>query len=122
MSGTGVISNVPEIEWHPLNSPKDKEVNEIQVQHGEAVSGLCMKKCYRGVLVGLNLFKVIIFPLHKITEVKLIFTEFSHPSTPHLFGVNVTKKTLTCTPLCYIFTIFTILFFLYMYFVLCRAE
>ncbi|CAH3023435.1 unnamed protein product, partial [Porites evermanni] len=36
LSGTGVISNVLEIELHHLNSPKDKEVNEIQVQHGEA--------------------------------------------------------------------------------------
>ena len=61
MSGTGVIANVLEIELHHLNSPKDKEVNEIQVQHGEAVCGLCMKKCYRGIPVGLNLFTVIIF-------------------------------------------------------------
>ena len=61
MSGTGVISNVLEIELHHLNSLKDKEVNEIQVQHGEAVCGLCMKKCYRGIPVGLNLFTVIIF-------------------------------------------------------------
>ena len=62
MSGTGVISNVLEIELqYHLNSPKDKEVNEIQVQHGEAVCGLCMKKCYRGIPVGLNLFTVIIF-------------------------------------------------------------
>ena len=50
-----------EIELHHLNSPKDKEVNEIQVQHGEAVCGLCMKKCYRGIPVGLNLFTVISF-------------------------------------------------------------
>ena len=61
LSGTGVISNVLETELHHLNSPKDKEVNEIQVQHGEVVCGLCMKKCYRGIPVGLNLFTVIIF-------------------------------------------------------------
>ena len=61
LSGTGVISNVLEIELHHLNSPKDKEVNEIQAQHGEAVCGLCMKKCCRGIPVGLNLFTVIIF-------------------------------------------------------------
>ena len=61
LNGTGVISNVLEIELHHLNSPKDKEVNEIQVQYGEAVCGLCMKKCYRGIPVGLNLFTVIIF-------------------------------------------------------------
>ena len=46
LSGTGVISNVLEIELYHLNFPKDKEVNEIQVQHGEAFCGLCMKKCY----------------------------------------------------------------------------
>ena len=61
MSGTGVISNVPEIEWHHSNSPKDKEFSEIQVQQGEAVCGLCMKKCSRGIPVGLNSFTVIIF-------------------------------------------------------------
>ena len=62
LNGTGVISNVLEIKLHHLNSLKDKEVNEIQVQHGEAFCGLCMKKkCYRGIPVGLNLFTVIIF-------------------------------------------------------------
>ena len=61
LSGRGVISNVLEIELHHPNSPKDKKVNEIQVQHGEPVCGLCMKKCYRGIPVRLNLFTVIIF-------------------------------------------------------------
>ena len=61
LNGTGVISNVLEIKLHHLNSLKDKEVNEIQIQHGEAFCGLCMKKCYRGIPVGLNLFTVIIF-------------------------------------------------------------
>ena len=36
-------------------------ISEILVQHGEAVCGLYMKRCYRGITVGLNLFTVIIF-------------------------------------------------------------
>ena len=91
--GTDIITNFPAIEWHHLNAPKDKEGNEKLIQLGEGVFGQCVKKYYKGIPVAVKVLNHS-SSLQDVRNEAYTMAQCSHPSIPHLFGVNVTKKTL----------------------------
>ena len=89
--GTDIITNFPAIEWHHLNAPKDKEGNEKLIQLGEGVFGQCVKKYYKGIPVAVKVLNHL-SSLQDVRNEAYTMAQCSHPSIPHLFGVNVTKK------------------------------
>ena len=91
--GTDVneMPNVPEIEWHKLNSLKEKEGNAVQDQLGEGVFGWCVKKYYKGIPVAVKVLNQL-SSAQDVRNEAYTMAQCSHPSIPHLFGVNVTKK------------------------------
>ena len=91
LHGTGENSKVSDIAWNQLMSPKDKDGNETNIQLGEGVFGQCLKKYFKGIPVAVKLFN----HLSSSQDVKHeanIMAPCSHPSIPHIFGVNVTRK------------------------------
>ncbi|CAH3036887.1 unnamed protein product [Porites evermanni] len=89
--GTDIITNFPAIEWHHLNASKDKEGNEKLIQLGEGVFGQCVKKYYKGIPVAVEVLNHF-SSLQDVRNEAYTMAQCSHPSIPHLFGVNVTKK------------------------------
>ena len=91
LADTGVSSNLSEIEWHHLMSPKDKEGHEIEVQLGQGVFGQCVKKYYKGVPVAVKVFNHL-SSSQDVRNEATTMAQCSHASIPHMFGVNFTTK------------------------------
>lgn len=91
MGGSGVSSNVSEIEWDHLMSPKDKEGHEIEVQLGQGVFGQCVKKYYKGIPVAVKVFNHL-SSSQDVRNEATTMSQCSHASIPHMFGVNFTQK------------------------------
>lgn len=84
-------NNVSEINWDQLTSPKDKDGNEGTVHLGHGVFGKCQKRYYKGMPVVVKVFNNL-SSSQDVSHEADIMAKCSHPSTPHLFGVNVTQK------------------------------
>ena len=88
---TRVDSNVSEITWNHLVSPKDKDGNGTTIQLGHGVFGECRKMYFKGIPVAVKLFNNL-SSSWDVSHEAAAMNQCSHPSIPHTFGVNLTQK------------------------------
>ena len=72
-------------------SPKDKDGNDTNIPLGQGVFGQCLKKYYNGIPVAVKLFNHL-SSSQDVKQEANAMAQCSHPSIPHVFGVNVMRK------------------------------
>lgn len=72
-------------------SPKDKDGKLIKVHLGHGVFGVCEKMYYKGIPVAIKKYNNL-SSVQDIRHEAAVMERCSHPSIPHIFGVNLTKK------------------------------
>ena len=84
------IANIPEISRCHLKAPKDNDNKDITIQLGRGAFGRCQKMYYKGIPVAVKEYKNLF--TKDIQHEAAVMARCSHPSLPHIFGVNLTQK------------------------------
>lgn len=72
-------------------APKDKDGKDTTVHLGHGVFGKCEKMFYKGIPVAIKLYNNL-SSIQDIRREADVMARCSHPSIPHIFGVNLTQK------------------------------
>ena len=81
----------PKISWSELVSPQDKDGKETTVILGSGIFGTCQKRFFKGIPVAVKVFNNL-SSSEDVNDEAAIMSLCSHPSLPHLFGLNIEEK------------------------------
>lgn len=74
-----------------LKAPKDNDNKEITIHLGHGVFGRCRKMFYKGIPVAVKEYNNL-SSAKDIQNEAAVMARCSHPSLPHIFGVNLTQR------------------------------
>ena len=89
--GSKSCINIPEISQCQLKAPKDNDNKDITIHLGRGVFGSCKKMYYKGIPVAVKEYNNL-SSTKDIQHEAAVMARCSHPSLPHIFGVNLTQK------------------------------
>ena len=90
----GSVNNhtgVTEIPRNQLVVPRDKTGSHSKECLGKGTFGQCLNMYYKGIPVAVKEFNNL-STAHDVRQEALVMSKCSHPSLPHLFGIDLIKK------------------------------
>ena len=84
-------TGVTEIPRYQLVVPRDKTGSDSKECLGNGTFGQCLKMYYKGIPVAVKEFNNL-STAQDVRQEALVMSKCSHPSLPHLFGIDLIKK------------------------------